>query len=32
MSTEELVVSVALVIYGVSVLVLYIKTLKYPEG
>ena len=32
MSTEELVVSVALVIYTVCVLVLYIKTLKNPKG
>ena len=32
MSTEELVVSVALVIYTVCVLVLFIKTLKNPKG
>ena len=32
MSTEELVVSVAMVIYGVCVLVWYIKTLKNPKG
>jgi hypothetical protein len=32
MSTTELVASVAMVIYGVCILVLYIKTLKNPKG
>jgi hypothetical protein len=32
MSTAELVTSVVLVIYGVCILVLFIKTLKNPKG